>query len=105
MTDEQIVEQLATKMMGWVREAGPDGDWYDDQNFVGSSPPTEYFDWNPLTDYEASRQVRDKLTAMGILWRLSWNGKVFSLLSGTIEQPRLGVVEVEADTEERAVRQ
>lgn len=63
MTDAEIVEALATKVMGWTayRCAEPNCQCHAIQYWRVSDTHIMTSDWNPLTGATASKQVREKL--------------------------------------------
>lgn len=73
LTDEQLIEAVATKVMGW--ESGPYADsghlWWFDKNRA----PNESFPercrtiWNPLTDWDHTMEVVDRLTSEAFNFR------------------------------------
>lgn len=70
MTDEQIIEKLATEVMGWKLDEGEDDYgqsqlfWYDNSDEIRQDES-----WNPLEDMNDAWMVVEKLWEEGIsLW-------------------------------------
>src|SRR3990167_9622386 len=58
LTDEQIVERLATEVMGWKLRNEPEHKkWY--KHMVESGRKKDL--WNPLTDWNDWRMVEEKI--------------------------------------------
>ena len=80
-TDEQIIEALATKVMGWRRNADErfarywiDSDGFETEPFqdyeVCIDCGTERYAWNPLTDPRACKQLRERMRELGCDYEL-----------------------------------
>lgn len=70
MTDEQIIEALAVRVMCWHRseDIGVEH-WHDEAyNCVAEIPR-----WDPLNDPAASKQVREKLASTCCSVVIEWN--------------------------------
>lgn len=61
MKDREIIEAIATKVMGFRRVTSLEGEFVRFAGSDGYALPPESEDWNPLTNAEHSRQVREKL--------------------------------------------
>jgi hypothetical protein len=61
VSDEQIIEAIATKVMRWVKasydQSGVLWGWHLPENGYDAAPSS----WDPLTDPAASKLVREKL--------------------------------------------
>ena len=59
MTEQQIIETLATKVMGWEKAVATDGkEYWDNGKFCGG---IWLRDWNPLQNIADAWQVVEKL--------------------------------------------
>jgi hypothetical protein len=65
LTDEQIVERLATELMGWKLEVDQWGnrDFCRPFNKIYERIPSTR--WNPLTDWNYTMEVVEKLRSIG----------------------------------------
>lgn len=124
MNDREIIEALATKVMGFgpvrcrLLSCGCD----ELQHWIDSSNVTVARDWNPLLDPAASKEVREKLAERFDQCRLerevsfknratlddetlsrAFSFCVWNLSMQDGEESWTDVFDAEADTEERAV--
>lgn len=58
--DRQIVEALATQLMGW-RPARATGNWVKDRVDGSVEFAASVNEWNPLTDWQAAGEVLEKM--------------------------------------------
>jgi hypothetical protein len=107
--DSEIIEALATKVMGWRRSS--DG-WIDARGdlmaYVGSCGSTscqyDHPQFDPLLDPEASKQVRERLLERFISWSLiKHKHERFEFIVYLPDTDAMGSFYGYADTEERAV--
>lgn len=112
MTDEQIIEALATKVMGWVLTNYETGDsipedWADAQSndgwfWEGREGSHEAHEWNPLRNPADSKLLREKLAERFKTSALCRNVDQ-SMTFSVSKHGAATSYYAEADTEERAV--
>lgn len=121
----EIREMLATKVMGWTRKlmcdaypgvgytesSGLTNDWHDASgkavanieccgDYYCSDP---HCGWDPLTDANASKQLREKLAELGYGWHMSWLPSAKRFVAHIWPVNAIGdTIEAEGETEESA---
>lgn len=113
LTDAEIIEQVATKIMKWkkvVRDSGRSM-WVNEenygmaytQNYLNEASGTMDFAWNPLTDWQDTMQVLVRvMNPMGIQVLFTQDGGA----AVEIVQAPLGVfrkITVDDDNAQRAI--
>lgn len=66
MTEQQIIETLATKVMGWERKRDDYVDWW----MKGGVFICRVYEWNPIQNIADAWQVLKKLEAAGWEWEM-----------------------------------
>lgn len=102
MTDAEIIEKIATLVMGWTKsDAGLLWVWRVAPDDPQSFQTCRVEGWDPLTDPAASKQVREKLAELGV-WDLQMRHGQFQFTFYT-KSEQYDSAQCESDTEERAV--
>jgi hypothetical protein len=77
VSDSEIIEAIATKVMGWTRSKPSGISWILPNGKVGRA--TEFpFPWNPLTNPADCKQVREKLAERAESIVIEWNNSAQS---------------------------
>jgi len=67
LTDQQLISEVATHVMGWKME---EGSWFDMKRPENHWWVSDCRDWNPLTDWNHWREVEEKLMERtSVFWR------------------------------------
>lgn len=98
MTDREMVDLIAAKLMGWKQRGGLNPWWWS-----GNEAITHVSNFNPLESAADSKMVRDKLAGLGWNYSLGRYGSTPCFYTFEVSRPGMQYNAQADDSEFRAV--